>query len=239
MGVTKEDKGFEFLERKYAEIIIREPFAKQTIEQRYDNLDLVWEILEKKFFEEFNLPVDKQQSWNNNNGYFYEKVILDYLNSSLEGKGIAVYNMGKRAFYKMPKETKEKLKNLLKVTVVRKCLNQRYQLKSDIELDLLAVDTETCAIICSITCKTRFRERVYQPLYASRHLASVRSVFVTMDRDKNLKTCENPSDKRALLEAYMDTIFVNSSNKSLGFCTMVHPFREVVPTLLKWKSEKL
>ena len=115
-------------------------------------------------------------------------------------------------------------------------MRARYQMTIEVELDLLAVDTQTYGIITSLTCKTRFRQRIYQPLYASRHFLNIRSVFITMDRDKNLKTCEKPSEKRVLLESFMDCVFINSSNEKLGFCSMIRPFREIVPTLLDWKS---
>ena len=234
---SPEEQGFDFLEKKLADIVQRKPYVDWTEDERYDNLDEIWIILEKEFFEQFKTPKNMQQTWNNANGYFYEKVILDYLNTALKGKSIAVYNMGKRNYYKMPEETRRHLKDILDVTVVRKCVNQRFHLKNEIELDLLAVDLGSKNIICSLTCKTRYRERVYQPLYASRHLASVRSVFVTMDRDRGLKTCEDPSDKRALLESFMDVVFVCSSNKKIGFCRMIRPFREIAPTLLEWKKQ--
>lgn len=233
-----QDTGFGFLERKFLEIISKKPFADYSKEQKFDNLDLIWSVLELEYFRNFKTKGDLQQSWNNNNGYFYEKVVLDYLNSSLKGKGISIYNMGNREHYKMPPEVEKNIGLTKKVTIIRRCLNQRYELKSDVELDLLAIDDQTCKIICSITCKTRYRERVYQPLYASKHLTNIRSVFVTMDRDKNLKTCENPSDKRALLEANMDMVFVNSSNETLGFCAMVRPFRDIIPVLLDWKKQQ-
>jgi len=230
-----EDTGFEFLEKRFAEIVKAPPFSEWTREKLYDNLDVVWSLLEKDYFAMFRTGGNIQQSWNNNNGYFYEKVVLDYLNQELEGKNVRVYNMGKRKYHKMPLSVRNQISDSLKVNVTRKCINQRYQLKTEIELDLLAIDMATNRIISSITCKTRYRERVYQPLYASLHLSNVRAIFVTMDRDRNLKTCEKPSDKRALLEHYMDGVFVNSSDKRLGFCAMIHPFKEIVPKILEWK----
>jgi len=230
-----EDQGFNLLEKMFAEIRQQKPYSDWSKEKLYSNLDVVWKILEKDYKKRLKTNRNIQQSWNNNNGYFYEKVILDYLNSELENKGIAVYNMGKRQYYKMPEDMWKDVSKYLKVNLLRKCINQRYPMKIEIELDLLAVDTNTNGIITSMTCKTRFRERIYQPLYASRHFLNIRTVFITMDRDRNLKTCEKPSEKRVLLESFMDSVFINSSNEHLGFCAMIKPFKDIVPTLLEWK----
>ena len=233
--VTQLD-GFHLLEKLFNETIQQEPFKSYSKPELYNKLDIVWAIIEKEYFRiNAENKKDMQQSWNNNNGYFYEKVILDYLNSELKGKGIEVYNMGKRDYYKMPPDLWDEIKDSLRASITRKCVNQRYHLKLQVELDLLAIDTSSHGIITSLTCKTRFRERVYQPLYASRHLINIRTAFITMDRDVNLKTCEKPSEKRALLETFMDAVFVNSSNDKLGFCSMIHPFSDIVPTLLEWK----
>lgn len=217
----------------------KEPkYSSWSQETLYSKLDIIWDDLESKYksyLSQINPKINTQQSWNNLSGDFYEKLIADYLNDLLP-ESLRIYKIPTPftpiRFYPLPSQFKKLVEDTFKVPLLRKCVNSKYVVKIKIEIDLLAIDIRTARIVTILSCKTRYRERIYQPIYAKLHYPAQRFIFITMDRDRELKTCENPSDQRVLLESHMEKVFVNSSHPSIGFCQIVRPFTEAPQNLI-------
>ncbi len=181
------------------------------------------------------LPDAVRNSWVSASGSYFQSDVRDTINNELSAEGIkAVYLAGLREH--------PELRSFLMLPARRRCVQKAFDAWPDNDIMLLTKGSSPAtglriAVFGILSCKTSFRERATEACFwalAGRD-TGIRFGLVTLDRDIELRTCENPTKPRKLLEAYFDRVFTGNPRTSL--CGQIRPLSEIADEIRRWRGD--
>ncbi|NQT52455.1 hypothetical protein HQ576_10410 [bacterium] len=174
-----------------------------------------------------------RQSWRSASGKAFEGSVRLAVNAKLRGHGLLAAERSQ-----LEAHHREVIR-FLTLPAKRVCSQDNVDVWPDNDLIVVCQREDgTLQALAVISCKTSLRERVMQSLFWSLAIKvgiPVKSLFVTLDAQRELGSCAHPTKARRLVEAYFDATYV--LNKSTSTCSAVRPFDALMGDLLRWRDD--
>jgi len=189
------------LQKEYDEIVIKQYHGDFL--GTLKNFDLLAEnSLRGILIGYYSNQRSRDQAWKTCKGSLYKYAVFRYIQSIIESNN----QLKEKIMILMGDEA---LTSYGDQVVIRNC--------NDIfpDVDMLIVEKETSSVIAILSCKTSLRERLTETAFWKRELERMRDtsdiklVFITTDKDSELKTETN----RYILLHVIDCTFITDPNK--------------------------